>query len=191
MAKVVDVRSVVVQGLLVLLPCALITLVAGGFFVGMEKYFTTLLPGLIIVVPPLLGLRGNINGALASRLGTGLNSGLIRPRLELSAEIKINLASSLILSVIASAAIGIFAFGVNLLTGALAIGALELLVKLMVIAILAGFISGLILAFLTVLVAITSYARGWDPDNVTSPAMAAVGDFVTIVCIYLAVLLVV
>lgn len=187
MAKAVDVRSVVAQGLSGLLPGTLIMLVAGGFFVGMEKYFTTILPGLIIAVPPLLGLRGNINGALASRLGTGLNSGLIRPRLELSAEIKINLVSSLILSVIASATIGAFAFGINVLTGAPTIGVLELIV----IAVLAGFISGLILAFLTVLVAITSYARGWDPDNVTSPAMAAIGDFVTIVCIYLAVLLVV
>lgn len=182
----VNVRSVVVQGLSVVLPCALITLAAGGFFVGMEKYFTTL-PGLITAVPPLLDLRGNINGALASRLGTGLNSGLIRPRLELSAEIKINLASSLILSVIASATIGIFAFGVNLLAGAPPIGVIELIV----IAVIAGFLSGLILAFLTVGVAITAYVRGLDPDNITSPAMTAIGDFVTIICIYLAVLLVV
>lgn len=187
MARAVDVRSVVVQGLSILLPSALIMLAAGVFFVRMAEYFTTLLPGLIMAVPPLLGLRGNINGALASRLGTGINSGLIRPRLELSDEIKVNIASSLLLSVIASATIGILAFVVNLLTGAPTIGVLQLVA----IAMLAGFLSGLILALLTVGVAITAYVHGLDPDNVTSPAMAAVGDFVAIFCIYLAVLVVV
>ena len=167
--------------------CALIELGAGKVFEGMQGYFTTLLPGLIVMVPPLLGLRGNINGALASRLGTALNAGLIEPRLKLSAEIKVNLASSLILSIIASATIGVFAFGVNLLAGAPTIGVLELVA----IAVFAGFLSGLILALLTVFVAVTSYARGWDPDNITSPTMATIGDFVTIACIYLAVLLVV
>jgi len=65
------------------------------------------------------------------------------------------------------------------------------MVKLIAIAVFAGFLSGLILALLTVFVAVKSYARGWDPDNITSPTMATIGDFVTIACIYLAVLLVV
>jgi len=185
MAREVNIRAIVVQGLSVLLLCAFIELGAGKVFEGMRGYFMA--TGLIVMVPPLLGLRGNINGALASRLGTGLNAGLIKPRLAMSTDVKVNLASALILSVIASATIGVFAFGVNVLTGAPTIGVLEL----MAIAVLAGFLSALILAFLTVLVAIMSYARGWDPDNVTSPTMASIGDFVTIACIYLAVLLVV
>ena len=187
MAKVVDVRSIVVQGLSILIICALIELGAGGIFTGMEEYFTVILPGLIVMVPPLLGLRGNINGALASRLGTGLNTGLIRPRLRLSTEIRANLASSLILSVIASATIGIFSFGVNLLTGTQTVS----VVQLVAIAVIAGFISGLILASLTVVVAIFTFRHGWDPDNVTAPLMATIGDFVTIACIFIAVFLVV
>lgn len=187
MAHELNVRSIIAQGLSILLLCALIELGAGKVFEGMQEYFTALLPGLIVMVPPLLDLRGNINGALASRLGTELNAGLIEPRPAMSAEIKINLASSLILSVIASATIGVLAFVVNVLTGAQTIGVLELTT----IAVLAGFLSGLILAFLTVLVAITAYARGLDPDNVTSPTMATIGDFMTVACIYLAVLLVV
>ncbi len=187
MAREINIHAIVVQGLSILLLCAIIELGAGKVFEGMQEYFTTIMPGLIVMVPALLGLRGNINGALASRLGTGLNAGLIKPRLAMSTEVKVNLASSLILSLIASATIGVFAFGVNLLTGASTIGVLEL----MAIAVLAGFLSGLILAFLTVFVAIVAYARGLDPDNVTSPTMASIGDFVTIACIYLAVLLVV
>lgn len=187
MARGVDIRSVVVQGLSILVICAFIELGAGGVFAGMEDYFTTLLPGLIVMVPPLLGLRGNINGALASRLGTGLNAGTIKPRLKLSAGIKVNLASALILGIIASAIIGIFSFGVNLFTGTPTIG----VIQLVTIAILAGLISGVILASLTMVVAIFTFARGWDPDNLTAPFMATVGDFVTILCIFLAATLVV
>lgn len=186
MAREVNIRSIVIQGISVLILCAIIELSAGKVFEEMEGYFSSFL-GLIVMVPPLLDLRGNINGALASRLGTGLNAGLIKPRLGLSTEIKVNLASSFILSIFASATIGIFAFGVNMLTGASTIGLLELVA----IAVIAGFTSSLVLASLTVLVAVKAYSRGWDPDNVTSPTMATVGDFVTIACIYLAVLLVV
>lgn len=191
MGRAVDVRSVVVQGLSVLLICALIELCAGGVFTGMQESFAAFLPGLIVMVPPLLGLRGNINGALASRLGTGLNAGLIRPRLKLSAEIKANLASALILSVIASVTIGIFSFVVNMLMETFTINATQLLIQLIAIAVIAGFISGLILASLTVVVAIFTFKHGWDPDNITAPLMATIGDFVTIACIFLAVFLVI
>jgi len=191
MARGVNIRSIVVQGISILFLCALIELSAGRVFEAMRGYFINLLPGLIVMVPPLLDLRGNINGALASRLGTALHAGLIEPRLKLSVEIKANLISSLILSVITPATIGLVSFGVNLLTSAPTIGLLELMVKLIAIAVFAGFLSGLILALMTVFVAVASYARGWDPDNITSPLMATIGDFVTIACIYLAVFLVV
>lgn len=187
MARAVNIRSVVVQGLSILIICAFIELAAGGVLAGMGDYFVTLLPGLIVMVPPLLGLRGNINGALASRLGTGLNAGLIKPRLKLSTELKVNLVSSITLSIIASTIIGILSFGVNLLTGAQTIG----VIPLVAIAVIAGLTSGLILASLTIVVAIFTFKHGWDPDNLTAPFMATIGDFVTILCIYLAVVLVV
>lgn len=184
MARDTNVRSIVVQGLSILLVCTLIELGAGFTLKGMEERFA-LIPGLAIMALPLLDLRGNINGALASRLGTALHSGIIEPKLKLTAELKANLAASLILSLIASATIGGLSWFVGAMMG-LAVNALQL----MAVAVIAGFTSGLILALLTVLVAVFTYLRGWDPDNITSPAMATVGDFLTVICIYLAVLLV-
>lgn len=184
MARAVNVRSVVVQGLSILLICTFIELGAGFTLQGMEERFA-LIPGLAIMALPLLDLRGNINGALASRLGTALHSGIIRPRLKLTAELKANLAASLILSFIASATIG----GLSWLAGAM-MGLTVNILQLMTVAVIAGFISGLVLALLTVLVAVFTYLRGWDPDNITSPAMASIGDFLTVIWIYLAVLLV-
>lgn len=182
----VNVRTIVIQGLSILILCALIEIGAGGVFRGMEDRLTVLLPGLIVMIPPILDLRGNVNGALASRLGTALHIGTIRPRLSMSAELKVNLVSSLILSFLASTTVGILSFGVNVLAGTPTISILYLLL----IAVFAGMMSGLILAGVTVLVAIVSYKRGWDPDNVTAPLMATIGDFITIICLFLAALLV-
>jgi len=180
----VNVRAIVIQGLSILVLCALIELAAGNVMERMKESLTVTLPALIVMIPPLLDLRGNINGALASRLGTALHTGVIEPRLSMSAELKVNLASSLILSFLASATIGILSVGIGAL-----IGKTVHITALLVIAISAGVISGIILAALTVLVSIVSYKRGWDPDNVTAPLMATIGDLITMVSIFLIAIL--
>ena len=184
MSRFVDVRSIVIQGLSILVICTFIELGAGFTLKEMEKSFT-LIPGLAIMTLPLLDLRGNINGALASRLGTALHAGIITPRLKLTRELKANLAASLILSLMASATIG----GLSWMVGAL-MGLQVDILRLTTVALLAGFISALILALLTVGISVFTYIHGWDPDNITSPAMSTIGDLFTVVCIYLAVLLV-
>ena len=184
MAREVDVRGIVIQGLWVLSICALIELAAGATLKGMEGRFA-LLPGLAVMTIPLLGLRGNINGALASRLGTALHTGIIEPKPRFTAELKVNVIASLILSFLASATIGV------LTSTALVLAGVSVnVISLMVVAVLAGLISGLILAALTVIVAVFTFRHGWDPDNVTAPMMATVGDFLTVFCIFLVVLLV-
>jgi mgtE-like transporter len=182
--RIVDVRSVVIQGLSILIVCTFIELGSGFTLKEMEQRFI-LIPGLAIMALPLLDLRGNINGALASRLGTALHTGIIPPRLKLTKELKANLLASLILSLTASATIGVLSWLMGVMVG-LNVSVLQLTT----IAVIAGLISGLALAFLTILVAVFTYLRGWDPDNVTSPAMATIGDLLTSICIYLAVLLV-
>jgi mgtE-like transporter len=176
-------RSIFAQGLAVLLACATIQLLAGDLLQRMVDYFTTLLPGIILMVPPLLDLRGNINGAFASRLGTGLHLGSIPAKLRLSPELKVNLLSTLVLSLLASISIGIFAYLVGLFLATEIIG----LADILIIALVAGVTSGVILAFLTILVAVFTYLRGWDPDNVTAPLMATLGDLVTILSIGLGI----
>jgi mgtE-like transporter len=180
------IHDIVTQGLSIMIICIIIEFVAGGFLSGMNEYFTVIIPALAIMTPPLLDLRGNVNGALASRLGTGLNAGLIKPRLRWTKEIKVNLLSSLILSFLASSTIGIISYGLNLLVGTKLIGLLNLLG----IAIIAGVLSGIILAVITTVVAVFTFVHGWDPDNVVAPLMATVGDFTTIISLFMAVLLV-
>ena len=56
-----------------------------GFFLASSAMQNLLenFPGLLIMVPGFLGLRGNILGAVSARIGTGLHTGLIEPKITL------------------------------------------------------------------------------------------------------------
>jgi cation transporter-like permease len=57
-------------------------------------------------------------------------------------------------------------------------------VELILIVIIAGVTSGFILTFLTILIIYIVFKRGYDPDNITGPALATFGDIVTMLCIF-------
>ncbi|MEM3402772.1 MAG: magnesium transporter [Candidatus Hadarchaeales archaeon] len=179
-----EIKRIVTQGLMVLIPCAMIEIFAGNTLEAMKEELTLTIPALIIMIPPLLDLRGNIGGALASRLGTALHIGAIESKNYFSKEMKANILSAVILSILASATIGI----ISSLLGAV-LGRSVNVPLLLFIAIVSS--SGLILTFMTVFVSILSYKHGWDPDNVVAPLIATAGDYLTIVCIFIAVMLVV
>src|SRR5690242_2978141 len=69
------------------------------------------LPGLLVLVPAAIGMRGNVFGALGSRLGTSVHAGTFRlsRRLDtlvgqnLAASISLSLSISLVLAVLAKA----------------------------------------------------------------------------------------
>ena len=62
--------------------------------------------------------------------------------------------------------------------------------KLIIIVILAAGFSGLILTILTIIIIYFVFKRGYDPDNVTGPALATFGDIVTMLCIFGSALLI-
>lgn len=182
-----EIKKILRQALPILIICTLFQMGAGSFLGGMKENLA--LPGILVMVPPLLALRGNIGGALASRLGTGLHQGIVDPESLAGPEVRTNVAASLFLTFFISFFTGVLSFAVTVLTGMHSFSP-HLLLSLVLIALIAGLISGFGLIGLTVLIALFSYRRGWDPDNVTSPLMASTGDLFTVVSIYIAVLVV-
>src|SRR5207245_5038631 len=59
-------------------PCTISSVghLTAGLTLGAITHTLQLLPGLIVLVPAAIGMRGNIFGALGSRLGTAMHSGL-------------------------------------------------------------------------------------------------------------------
>src|ERR687886_1107146 len=65
------------QGLVALLVSSIGDLLA-GLTLGSITHTLEQLPGLLVLVPAAIGMRGNIFGALGSRLGTSIHAGTFR-----------------------------------------------------------------------------------------------------------------
>jgi Permease, similar to cation transporters len=176
------------QSFLVLMICAFTDILAGISLGGMNELLL-LLPGLIVIIPGAIGMRGNNFASMGSRLATKMHSGEI----DASAITKIQKTPLIIDNIYASFA---QTFNMSLLLAVLAyllgraLGFQMIpLSHLIFISIIGGLISGVILMVSTIYISIESFKRGWDPDNITTPLITALGDIITIPSIFLAALL--
>lgn len=176
-------REMVKQSLPLLVLCGLGGIVAGSAFSNMKYILqpgsSSFIPGLIVVIPAVIALRGNISTALGSRLGSAYHLGVIDADNLWNKELKQNIIGSLVLSIFVSIIIGILAYVTSLL-----IGINPDAVKLITIVLLAGFVSAAILTMLTIGIIYLVFKRGYDPDNITGPALATFGDIITMFCIF-------
>ena len=168
------------EGLIALLICAVGDLVA-GVILGKMTFFLETFPGLLVIIPGAIGMRGNIFGSFASRLSTNLHIGLIAPEFEFSEQLNYNIFSSFILTLVLSIFLGIVA---KIFCILLHYPSMEL-IDFILICTIAGIISNLIMLPITMLVSFKSFKHGWDPDNITSPIIAAFGDLFTLPAIIL------
>ena len=101
------------------------------------------------------------------------------------------MGASIILNVIMSFLLGIIAYIAYVLTGTSGDSGIELMIDLIAISLITGTLAGIFLTALTVLLAVTTYAKGLDPDNVLMPSLSTVGDVITMVCLLIAVKIVI
>jgi mgtE-like transporter len=160
--------------------------VAGVIFSGMTQELE-MIPGLIVIYPGVLGLRGNISSTLGSRLGSAIHMGLITGFDRNNPELTNNITGSLILSFITAILLGFLGHFITLALGFESAGAL----KLILICVISAMTSAVILSFVAVLLAIGTFRFGFDPDNVVTPSIATIGDIVSMIMLFLSAKLVV
>jgi len=171
-------KQMLKQSLPLIILCGLGAILTGSTLSLMKNLFLEI-PGLIVVIPAIIAMRGNISTALGSRLGSAYHLGLIDADNLWNDNLKQNVLGSIILSIIVSILIGILAYVSSLL-----MGVTPNFFKLVIIVLVAGIISGLILTFLTILIIYLVFKRGYDPDNITGPTLATFGDIITMLCIF-------
>lgn len=139
-----------------------------------------LVPGMLILFPGFLEMRGNISGSFASRLSSGLFLGEINPRKIQSRVIKGNLAASFLLAFVVSLSLGALAFAFNyLLLGVVSY-------KILLLPVLAGFIANAVEIALTLFVTLWLFRKGHDPNNVMGPFVASTGDVTSVASLLVA-----
>ncbi|MFX1482370.1 MAG: magnesium transporter [Promethearchaeota archaeon] len=152
-----------------------------GFVLGGMQESLMLLPGLIVLIPAVLDLRGCISSALGSRLGSALHLGIVGWDKGMNSELRANIQAALLLSGATSLFVGAVAYLVNTALKLPTVG----FVGLVTISFVSGILAAVTQVTITVIVSFTSYRRGLDPDNITIPAMATIGDILGVMFIFL------
>ena len=170
------------ESLISLFICAIGDLIA-GIILGKMTFFIETFPGLLVIIPGAIGMRGNIFGSFASRLSTNLHIGIISPKFKFSDELNNNIFSSFVLTLILSLFLGV----IGKIFCSLMHHPSMALIDFILICIIAGVISNIIMLPITMFVSFKSFKHGWDPDNITSPIIAAFGDLFTLPAIILSI----
>jgi len=155
-------------------------MVAAGLVLNLVQTwptFTDIQP-MMVMVPALLGLKGNLEMTLASRLSTACNLGRLDCRADATSMILGNLVlvqcQGIVVGFLASVVGMALTWGPKLHFNAEE--ALLLCTSAVVTASLASFILGLIM----VMVILLAMRCNWDPDNVATPIAASLGDVTTL-----------
>lgn len=163
--------------------------IIGGLIAGVvlavytDKIF--LVPGMLIILPGFMAMRGNISGTFASRISSGLFLKVISPKNTHTDLVKGNIRGSFTLGVIVSLILGVIAFLFNYFI-------LNVLAPLIIfIPLLAGILSNLILTPLTFFATVYLFKKGHDPNNIIGPFVTTVGDVTSIISLLLVVFLLV
>lgn len=171
-------RQGAVAHLISVLTSLLAGLVLGAITDTLER-----LPGLLVLVPPVLALRGNVGGVLASRLGTAIHAGIFRMSWRRESLLGQNLAAAVSLSLGLSLAFAVLAKAASVGFGVPRSISIN---DFVVISVVGGAVASTAVLAITLGVVNLSTRRGWDLDNVAAPLVTAAGDLVTVPSLWLA-----
>ena len=157
-----------------------------GIFLGTQRHVLELIPGLMVLLPPSINMRGSISGVLASRLSSSMHLGVFEADLHRETVLGHNIRASLSITVIIAFVLGIFVHVVSFFMELPVIS----LPDIILISITAGIISGLIVTLITVVVTLASYRYELDLDMIAAPTVTTSGDLVTLPVLVLTALLI-
>ncbi|HET7928464.1 MAG TPA: magnesium transporter, partial [Actinomycetota bacterium] len=173
------------QGFVALVLSTLASFVA-GLTLGAITGTLEELPGLLILIPASVGMRGVISGATGARLGTSIAAGLFDASWSKGGVLRQNATLGLVLTLGSS----LYVAGLARMA-AVAFGEPSIpLLDLVTISVVGGTVGAALVLLATIGLAVVSFRRGYDLDAVGTPVITAVGDMVTLPAIFLATLLV-
>ncbi len=165
----------------------LISIIGGliaGTLIGVFREKILLIPGMIILLPGFLEMRGNISGTFAARLSSGLFLGVIDPKKYNTKIIRGNLLASFVLALTVSLVLGLVAYSVTYLTMGISYP------KIIAMPFLAGIIANAIEIMLTLFATFYLFRKGLDPNNIMGPFVTSTGDISSVFSLLIVMLII-
>jgi mgtE-like transporter len=170
------------QGLVALALNSSTSLVAGAMLGSLTATFERR-PGLLVLVPAAIGLRGNVFGSLGNRVSTSIHAGELQLRLRRSTVLGQNVLAAGSLTLGMSLALVLTA---ALVSVGLGLGSTIGLADLALVSVGGGALASLPVLAATLGLAGGAVRYGWDLDNVTAPLVSTLGDVLTLPALYAA-----
>ncbi|MFW9945575.1 MAG: magnesium transporter [Candidatus Odinarchaeota archaeon] len=136
---------------------------------------------LILIIPPLLSLRGNITAPFIARNARDLIIGEFNLRLLIE-----NVLATYCLSLITATLIGFLSLVLSILFFSIIILPINVIIFIPIISITLTL--SLTIPVSTILNYLT-FRYGLNPNNIVNPVMTAIGDFTMVVCFYLTIII--
>ena len=171
------VPSADVRQRIVALAIGVVAASAGGLVLATAEGTLADLPGLLLLVPGAIALRGNVFGAMGSRLGTAAHAGTFRLSARPDGVVGQNLLGAAALSLVLSAVLGLMARGTAIAFG---VTPTMTLADFVVVSTLGGLLASVFVGAVTLGLAAGSIRFDWDLDNVLAPLVSTLGDLATV-----------
>jgi len=143
-----------------------------------------LIPGMLILLPAFLEMRGNLDGSLSSRISSGLFLGVVKPRKYNTLIVKGNEKASIFLGLTISLLLGVIIFLINYFVFGVVYA------KIIFLPLIAVIFSSLIEIPIIILLTFYLFRKGHDPNNIMGPFLTSSGDVASILGILIGVLLI-
>ena len=170
-----DMKALLREAFLVSFPalvlCLLLDFFAGAF---LGRFFDKIMneyPIILIILPGLMDLRGNIYGSLASRFTTMLHVGEMKPALK-DENVTKNIFIYLLISLIPVMILW--------LVGVIKVRDPSIAVSVLLIIMVSTIFAGVLLGYSAALATIVPFKKEIDPDAVAAPIITSVADLITI-----------
>jgi mgtE-like transporter len=174
------------QSLVALVLNSSTSLVAGAVL-GSVTATLERLPGLLVMVPAAIGLRGNIFGSFGSRISTTIHSGTFRLSGRRETVLGQNMWAVAILTLSISALLAAIAKAIGV---GLGLPHTISVLDLAIISIVGGILGSIVVMAATLGLTSGAVRYGWDLDNVVAPLVSTLGDVLTLPALLIATALV-
>lgn len=166
-------KDIVKQGTVSITASVVIDSFAGAVLNAKLEALLTL-PLLLILVPCLMDMTGNMGCMIGSKIATYLHLGLVRPKIERSPYLEKYAITMIVVAILSSLYLAFLAMTASYFLGLRGVEPMNVLTIVLVtgvstsaVAILVGVVAGFV-----------TFRYGWDPDNTTIPIVTGACDII-------------